>query len=185
MVALISVCAHGSVMAHQNQPIEMTANFATGVAVGESVGTGLFIRKYFNTSYVQLVGAYSYGEYQPISSLAFAVGRYFYQEEISAIRMPVGLHYFFSMNSEYWHDKKQEALVPKGEEELVPVSPTSAYLYPGLGLAIDLFNPGTKGVGSSFSIGYGSRIQFVDDSYQLESLYLGAVFASASLVYNW
>ena len=179
-IVLLALTLHGVVLAQPKVPLEINADYATGVAVGESVGRGLFIRKYFDKNYAQFVGAYSYGEYQPKSNLAFAVGRYFYQETISNIDFPIGLHYFFSMNSEYWHEPDDQLgpKLPAGER-------TTAYMYPGIGLGIDFFNPGTRGIGSSFSIGYGSRIEFVGDSYQVENLYLGAVFASASLVYNW
>lgn len=177
------MCFSESVYAHSKDPLAMNASYATGVSVGESVGTGLFIRKYFQRNYVQLVGAYEYSSSSEgirdnvVSNLAFAFGRYFYQEDLTAIELPVGLHYFFSMNSQYWHRDE--------EPKLMGQLPTRAFLYPGIGLAIDFFNPGTIGVGASFSIGYGSRIEFVEDNYKLENLYIGAVFASASLVYNW
>ena len=67
--------------AHPNETLNMNADYATGVAVGEGIGTGLFIRKYFERNYVQLVGAYSYGD-QPVSNLGISIGRYFYQEKI-------------------------------------------------------------------------------------------------------
>jgi hypothetical protein len=171
LCAFILLAFSGGLLAHPNERFDINANYATGVTVGENSGTGLFIRKYFDRNYAQMVGRYSYGEYEPVSSLAFTVGRYFYQEKLSAIEFPVGMHYFLSVNGEYNHKKDYEDV--------------KASLYPGIGLAIDFFNPGTKGIGSSFSIAYGSRMWFFGDSYELNRVYLGAVFASASLVYNW
>ena len=75
-VGWLLILTINSAVAHPNEMLKLNADYAKGFAIGEGIGTGLLVRKYFERNYAQLVGAYSYGD-GPVSNIGFSVGRYF------------------------------------------------------------------------------------------------------------